>query len=103
MKLFNEDFSKELNRESLDLGLGYIITKQRPVGNGWEDCEVFKQKTSEDFRIEKLAGLRQNLFDTDYKAIKYAEGLILPADYESVKQQRQTWRDEINNLQNSGV
>ena len=51
---------------------------------------------------EQIAMLKQNLADTDYKAIKYAEGLISEQDYAEIKAQRQIWRDEINRLE-SGV
>ena len=48
---------------------------------------------------EKIVLLKQNLADTDYKAIKYAEGLISEEDYQETKAQRQAWRDEINRLE----
>lgn len=43
--------------------------------------------------------LKKNLFDTDYKAIKYSEGLLTDKEYAEVKAQRQAWRDEINRLE----
>lgn len=39
---------------------------------------------------------KQRLKSTDYKAIKRSEGLISEDDYEVTKQQRQEWRDQIN-------
>lgn len=48
---------------------------------------------------KKIAELKQQLADTDYKAIKYAEGLISDKEYKSIKEQRQAWRDEINQLE----
>lgn len=48
---------------------------------------------------EQIAMLKQNLADTDYKAIKFAEGLISEEDYAETKAQRQLWRDEINRLE----
>ena len=48
------------------------------------------------FRIQYL---KLQLTSTDYKAIKYAEGQISEAEYTSVKAQRQSWRDEINKLE----
>lgn len=47
---------------------------------------------------EQIAILKQQLADTDYKAIKYAEGLISAEDYAETKAQRQGWRSEINEL-----
>lgn len=55
-----------------------------------------KNKETATIRIEELkAALRA----TDYKAIKFAEGLITAEEYETVKRQRQEWRDEINRLE----
>lgn len=50
-------------------------------------------------REERIAELKQMLADTDYKAIKYVEGWITPEEYEPIKIQRQSWRDEINRLE----
>lgn len=48
---------------------------------------------------ERIKVLKAQLAETDYKAIKYSEGIIPPEEYESIKQQRQAWRDEINILE----
>lgn len=47
----------------------------------------------------RIAELKQLLAETDYKAIKYAEGQLTAEEYEPIKAQRQSWRDEINNLE----
>ncbi len=47
----------------------------------------------------KIAVLKENLKNTDYKAIKYAEGLISAEEYEETKALRQSYRDEINSLE----
>ena len=47
----------------------------------------------------RIAELKRNLAATDYKAIKYAEGVLSSAEYESDRLQRQAWRDEINVLE----
>lgn len=41
---------------------------------------------------------KRMLADTDYLAIKYAEGLLTSEEYEVVKAQRQSLRAEINEL-----
>lgn len=43
--------------------------------------------------------LKAQLQATDYKAIKYAEGLISEADYAPIKAERQALRDRINELE----
>lgn len=55
--------------------------------------------TQEDLVKLQILQLKQQLADTDYKAIKFAEGLISAEDYEPIKQQRQAWRNEINELE----
>lgn len=47
----------------------------------------------------RIAELKCKLSETDYQAIKYAEGLISETDYAPIKAQRQAWRDEINALE----
>lgn len=48
---------------------------------------------------EKIEALKKKLMDTDYQTIKEVEKLILNEDYAAAIQQRQSWRDEINRLQ----
>lgn len=55
-----------------------------------------KQRIAKKVRINELKKL---LSQSDYKAIKYAEGLISAQDYEPIKQLRQSYRDEINQLE----
>lgn len=50
--------------------------------------------------IAQIRNIKNQLSETDYKAIKYAEGLISEEDYKLIKEQRQAWRNEINNLEN---
>ncbi len=47
----------------------------------------------------QITVLKQNLSDTDYKAIKFAEGLISEEDYAPIREQRQEWRTQINLLE----
>lgn len=56
-------------------------------------------KVAENPIARELAELKRNLAETDYKAIKYAEGLISEKDYLPVKNKRQAWRARINELE----
>lgn len=57
-----------------------------------------KQLTPEE--IQNEINIREQLLaQTDYKALKHSEGVISDEDYEPIKTERQTWRDEINELQ----
>ena len=48
---------------------------------------------------EQIETLKQQLANSDYKAIKYAEGWLSEEEYEPIKAERQRIRDEINRLQ----
>ena len=52
---------------------------------------------NKQFQIDLL---KKKLADTDYKAIKYAEGIISDEEYKPIKAERQRIRDEINRLEN---
>ena len=49
----------------------------------------------------EISELKKKLFDTDYKAIKYAEGLLTDEEYAEAKVQRELWRKRINELEAS--
>lgn len=50
---------------------------------------------------KSIAELKQKLAETDYQAIKFAEGEISDEEYEPMKLQRKAWREEINKLEKS--
>lgn len=52
----------------------------------------------DQYRLE-ITQLKKQLSDTDYKAIKYAEGQISEEEYASVRAERQGYRDRINYLE----
>jgi len=47
---------------------------------------------------EQIVLLKKQLTETDYKAVKYAEGWITEEDYSEIKLARQALRDQINEL-----
>lgn len=47
----------------------------------------------------KLAELRQLLNNTDYKAIKFAEGAMSAQEFEPVRLKRQAWREAYNAIE----
>ena len=46
-----------------------------------------------------IAGLKQILANSDYKALKHADGELTDEEYEDTKQKRQQLRDDINALE----
>ena len=72
--------------------------------NGWTYLKGFAPKKTESMiLIEKyqseIIELKKYLSDTDYKAIKFAEGEITESDYQEVKTQRHDARARINELE----
>lgn len=69
----------------------------------YENGEFSEPKEPEIDEIEaksrRITVLKDLLFKSDYKAIKYAEGLMLESEYAPIKAERQSWRDEINRLE----
>lgn len=76
------------------------------------DNGVYRDMTEEEEAILRINSdvsvetqineLKEKLRETDYKAIKYAEGLINEEDYAVIKAERQRWRDKINELESEG-
>ena len=82
------------------------------VSLGWSEAneELAKREayngeyTIEDVTIEltieeQIAELKAQLAETDYKAIKYAEGWITEEEYAPIRAERQEIRDQINSLE----
>lgn len=77
----------------------------------WEGGKVVPYaKTAEEIAEEdtkekrkqaqsKIFALKAKLRDTDYKAIKFAEGEMTAEEFEPVKAERKAWRAEINELE----
>lgn len=54
--------------------------------------------TESEKRQIRIDELKTLLRESDYKALKYAEGEISELDYAETKAQRREWRAEINRL-----
>jgi hypothetical protein len=89
-----------------DIEHNYIAisdTQQSDI-NGWTyRKELCPMKTEQDllkdqYRLE-ITQLKKQLSDTDYKAIKYAEGQISESEYSAIRELRQSYRDRINELE----
>ena len=90
----DEMYEKLLNREAHWIN-EELVPREKPQSEIDEEEEA-KRIAAIDAEIAELKGM---LAETDYKAIKYAEGWITSAEYEETKAQRQAWRDRINELE----
>ena len=61
---------------------------------------MFRELPIEQKRILiKINKLKSKLRDTDYQAIKFAEGELSVEEFAPIKAQRKEWRAQINALQ----
>lgn len=72
-----------------------ILVKDRPQISE----EVKAQMLAKRNALKEIEELKQKLKDTDYQAIKFAEGFYSIEEYAPIKAQRQSWRDRINELE----
>ena len=94
------DYDKDGNEIEIDVLHEEVI-------EDYDYCELianFKPAPSEEEKVKaqakvRIAELKGLLSATDYLAIKYAEGWITAEDYAEIKAQRQTYRNEINELE----
>ena len=81
-----------------------IADTEKSDVNGWTyPKELCPYKSERDKQIElwnrEIFELKEELSQTDYKAIKYAEGVLTDEDYQPTGIQRQAWRKRINGLE----
>lgn len=77
--------------------------QQSEINGYYYPKDLCPMKTEQDllkdqYKLE-ITQLKKALSDTDYKAIKYAEGQISEEEYASVRELRQGYRDRINYLE----
>ena len=84
---------------------GCYIEEIEPLEDGTRQFQIkqIPQKTEDEKLVEQyqseIIELKKYLSDTDYKAIKFAEGEITESDYQEVKSQRHDARVRINELE----
>ena len=96
----------------------YVVTKEYPNGgkvvewvvdipgvearaayDEYENIQVYIPYTEAELAAFEIVELKNKLAETDYQAIKYAEGFLGEEEYADMKGQRQAWRDRINELE----
>lgn len=71
----------------------------REAYDEYEAIYVYVPYTEKELATIEIVILKGKLADTDYKAIKYAEGVMTAAEYAETKAQREAWRNRINTLE----
>lgn len=96
MRILNEDKTEELflTKEEMDKGIlePVFLEDNEPV-------YIYKGVSLLRTNEIEIVKLKHELSSTDYKAIKYSEGLYTNEEYEPIKKERQILRDKINKLQ----
>ena len=71
------------------------------LDNGWERVtqEPTEEEVAEQLRLAEIDGLKALLMESDYKALKFAEGWLTEEEYAPIKAERQRWRERINELE----
>lgn len=90
----DEMYAKLLNREAHWVN-EELVNRVKPQSE--IDAEAEAARWAEI--NAEIYALKSQLAETDYKAIKYAEGWITAEEYAETKAQRQAWRDRINELE----
>lgn len=91
----NKYFSlEEIKNQKIPKGHGYKAVLVEDKINNIGFYKLVKTK-----QLIEIDELKRKLLETDYQAIKYAEGQISEEEYLPIKEQRQSWRDRINELE----
>ena len=95
VEITDEDYEKLVNHEICwENGVLVPYTK-----TAQEIADEQKQVKVDEINA-RIKELKLNLAKTDYKAIKFAEGVITEEEYDDTKLKRTAWREEINALEN---
>lgn len=73
-----------------------------PAKPAWDEVvkeQVFVPYTQKELDLMRIDELKALLSQSDYKAIKYAEGVLTEVEYAPIKTLRQSYRAEINALE----
>ena len=94
----NKLFNIELTLEEFDnLMCEQAQGKELKVVDG-KVVAVERVITEEQIKANRIAELKELLSNTDYQAIKFAEGELTAEEYEPMRLQRKAWREEIRKL-----
>lgn len=83
----------------LSVGMSEMDVEQAWDGN-WFLLGYAPEKPEIVIKKERIAELKQFLFDADYWGQKYIDGEYTEAEWEEKKAQRKAWREEIRSLEN---
>lgn len=71
----------------------------KPARDESEIVRIYVPYTEAQLKERRVAELKKLLADTDYRAIKYAEGELTAEEYAETRADRRAWRAEVNELE----
>ena len=84
--------------DSIHLGFDKVVNGEF-VADAEGYAAYIAAQAARQAKLDRIAELKGLLAASDYKAIKYSEGLMTEEEYAPIKVQRQAWRAEINELE----
>ena len=79
---------------------GYFITEfDDRLEASWYTEEELEEKRIQDEKNRQIEHYKELLAQSDYQAIKYAEGWLTEEEYAPIKALRQSYREAINELE----
>lgn len=79
--------------------LQYFLRENGIVVKDGEFSICLEYNKQQKKQYVRIAALKQLLSDTDYKALKFADGALTEAEYAPVRESRKLWRAEINEIE----
>ena len=71
----------------------------KPAWDEYENILIYVPYTEKQIAEMEISTLKAKLASTDYKAIKYAEGVLSAEEYAETRAQRELWRARINEIE----
>lgn len=98
--VYKERIEKEANGGiSIYQDLISPAVEAKDAWDEYEDIQVYVLYTQTELAEREIAELKDRLAETDYQAIKFAEGEMSAEEYAETKSQRAAWRRQINELE----
>lgn len=97
-----KDIEKEVQSTQTDEnGIEHTTTVKQNFTVPVYSIQAIPALTDKEIAEGRIIALKQSLADSDYKVLKYTEGELSEEEWVTAKAERQSWRDEINRLQQS--
>ena len=99
-QIFENEYPPEVANWCTESNKYYVKEIERL--NGIRRFQITEEEQSSEKELAnlKVFSLKQKLSETDYVAIKIAEGCATKEEYADILKQRESWREEIRSLEN---